>query len=139
MSPNPIVVVFPDQLPRTTMLGPSNVPKVLRQRRRSTPTMSLRAAWSAWQAGSTPVSGPEFLVAASSWVEGTAAQLARRRWPTESGHLTSVEVERLLRDKLTAAAAGAESTYLEGLACARRAVIDELEAATPRRSPRRSD
>jgi hypothetical protein len=131
MSPHPIVVVFPDDLPERGTLAPSNVPKVLPHRRRSTPMVSLQSAWSAWQSGSTQTSSPEFLIAASSWIEGTAAQLARRRWATGVGRQTSMEVERLLRDKLTVAAAGGESTYLEGLAWARCAVIEELGGAAP--------
>jgi hypothetical protein len=95
-------------------------------RRRSTPKPTPMSAWVAWQLEGSTSSGGLFLDSVSSWMEGTAAQLLRPAWPTGARRPTPNEVQDRLGHHLGMAARGARSTYLEGLALARRGVIEEL-------------
>jgi hypothetical protein len=95
-------------------------------RRPSLPKLTVVAAWSAWQADGTASSGTVFLQNVSSWTEGTAAQLLRRRWPVGARRPSSPEVQERLRDHMALAARGGSSTYLEALEWARDGVNREL-------------
>jgi hypothetical protein len=61
----------------------------------------------------------------SSWLEGTAAQFLRLKWPLEK-RPTSTQVQERLRHHLAVVATEGKATYLEALALARRNVIQEL-------------
>ena len=91
--------------------------------------LSVMAAWSAWQADDATESSAAFLVSVSSWTEGTAAQLLRRRWPAGVKRPTAPEVQERLRHHLARAARQGPSTYLEALESARAAVSKELRQA----------
>ena len=98
-------------------------------RRSSHPKMSVESAWAAWQASGGGSPGSDFLRGVLSWTEGTAAQLLRQAWPAGAKRPTSAEVEERLRHNLELAAHGVHSTYVDGLARARRGVIEELGRA----------
>jgi hypothetical protein len=104
-------------------------PVVVRPPRSSHPKKSVEFAWAAWQATSTPASGSEFLQSVSSWTEGTAAQLLRRRWTVGFKPPTAMEVQERLRHNLGVAARGHQSTHMEALGRARDSVIEELRRA----------
>ena len=92
-------------------------------------------AWAAWQAAGSS-SGTEFLQSVSSWTEGTAAQLLRRRWTPEFKPPASNAIQERLRHNLALAARGHRSTHMEALARARDSVIEELRRPTARSDPR---
>ena len=97
--------------------------------KRSQPRMSVESAWAVWTADCASSSGSEFLQSVSAWTEGTAAQLLRQQWPAGVRRPSAPEVQERLRHNLGLAARGAHSHYLEALAWARCAVIDELRQA----------
>jgi len=98
-------------------------------RRSSHPKKSVEFAWAAWQATSTAASASEFLQSVSSWTEGTAAQLLRRRWTAGFKPPTSAQVQERLRHNLGLVARGRQSTHIEALGRARDSVIEELRRA----------
>ena len=103
--------------------------------RSSHPKKSVEFAWATWQATSTS-SGSEFLQSVSSWTEGTAAQLLRRRWTVGFKPPTSAQIQERLRHNLALAARGSPSTHMEALGRARDSVIEELRRAQlPARTP----
>jgi hypothetical protein len=93
------------------------------------PKPSPGAAWTAWQTERTDSARDEFLPNVASWSQGTAAQLLRPAWPTTSSRPTVSAVEDRLQHHLTIAAHGPESTYMDALEVARRAVAGELRTA----------
>jgi len=116
-------------------LDATEEPAAVRPPRSSHPKKSVEVAWAAWQAAGTS-SGSEFLQSVSSWTEGTAAQLLRRRWTPGFKPPTSTEVQERLRHNLGLAARGHQSTHMEALARARDSVIEELRRAQlPARTP----
>jgi hypothetical protein len=94
-------------------------------RKPSPPKKGPAAAWEAWTADGSPSAGIVFVESVSSWVQGTAAQLLRARWPTGVERPTASEVEERLCHHLGVAAGRPLATYLEALEWARRAVIEE--------------
>jgi hypothetical protein len=103
--------------------------------RPSRPKPSPGAAWTAWQTEQTAAARDEFLPNVTSWSQGTAAQLLRPAWPSDSSRPTVTDVEERLQHHLGVAAAGPESTYLDALELARRAVASELRAARLKPTP----
>ena len=86
---------------------------------------SVGAAWTAWAADGSSPAGSEFLERVSSWIEGTAAQLLRARWP-DTERPTSAELEGRLRHHLEVVAQAGLATYPEALELARQGLIDEI-------------
>ena len=112
---------------RPEAAGPDD-PAVAPAPRSSHPKKSVEFAWATWQATSTS-SGSEFLQSVSSWTEGTAAQLLRRRWTVGFKPPTSPQIQERLRHNLALAARGIPSTHMEALGRARDGVIEELRRA----------
>ena len=93
---------------------------------------TVAATWTAWEADDGPSSGTDFLRSVSAWIEGTAAQLLRRKWPAGTKRPTSPEVQERLRHHLELTARRADSTYLNALESARDGVSQELDRAQSR-------
>jgi hypothetical protein len=104
-------------------------PTVVRPPRSSHPKKSVEFAWATWQSTCTPASGSEFLQSVSSWTEGPAAQLLRRRWTAGFKPPTATQLQERLRHNLGLAARGRQSTHMEALGRARDDVIEELRRA----------
>ena len=96
----------------------------------SPPKMSVGSAWAAWETEGSEDAGSEFLGRVASWVEGTAAQLLRGRWPGDK-RPTAAEIQERLRHHLGLVADAGNVTYLEALELARRGVVEEIRAAQP--------
>ena len=122
-------------------LGPmetvgSKAPKATSASSRSTRSKpSPGAAWATWQTERSDAARDEFLPNVTSWSQGTAAQLLRPAWPSDSSRPTVTDVEERLAHHLGVAAAGPETTYLDALEAARRAVAGELRAARLKPTP----
>ena len=100
---------------------------------------SVGAAWTAWAADASSPAGPEFLGRVAAWIEGTAAQLLRARWPG-TDRPTSADLEGRLRHHLEAVAQAGIATYPEALELARQGLIDEIAggAVPPQHIPRQT-
>jgi hypothetical protein len=106
--------------PRTKAAAPSRA-----NRAKASPG----AAWTAWQTERTDAARDDFLPNVASWTQGTAAQLLRPAWPQDSSRPTVADVEGRLQHHLALAAHGPESSFLDALEVARRAVAGELRDA----------
>lgn len=98
---------------------------------------SPATAWATWQSEGSDAARDEFLPNVASWTQGTAAQLLRPAWPSDSRRPTVSDVEERLAHHLGLAARGPESTYLDALEAARGAVARELRSARSRPDPDR--
>ena len=124
----------PTSVPFTPDLGPMETVgrprgKTAAAARPNRPKASPGAAWTAWQTERTDSARDEFLPNVASWSQGTAAQLLRPAWPHDSNRPTVSAVEDRLQHHLTVAAHGPESSYMDALEVARRAVAGELRKA----------
>jgi hypothetical protein len=96
---------------------------------RSHPRKNARDAWAAWLSDDSPSTSADFLQTVSPWIEGTAAQLLRPRWPGGSDRPTSIEVEARLRRNLELAVRAGHANHVDALAWARLRVLEELRTA----------
>jgi hypothetical protein len=113
------------ELPPVTTAPAARIPGSSKRQ----PKSPSGSAWNAWQATGDATTGSQFLQGISSWLEGTAAQLLRLKWPLEKSP-TSTQVQDRLRHHLAVVATNGQATYLEALALARRNVIEDLRGAS---------
>jgi len=85
-----------------------------------------RDAWAEWRAQRSAASAADFCAIVSSWIEGTAAQLLRPRWPSSAQPPSAAAVEMRLRHHLALDACADEAEYPKALALARRQVVEDL-------------
>jgi hypothetical protein len=85
-----------------------------------------REAWVEWRTERSSASAADFCASVSSWIEGTAAQLLRARWPSSDHRPSAEAVQARLCHHLGLDPSAAEPDHLKALAIARRDVLEEL-------------
>ena len=93
---------------------------------RNHPKLDARSAWSSWQAGDDDTADADFVDRVSAWLEGTAFQLLRQKWPAGTARPTALEVQERLRRALAVVATGPTVAHVDAMALARQAVLGQL-------------